>query len=1009
MRSVFSRVAMGLISIVSLSFTVESGLSADKAAPPRGVVYLQRSAEFVVPFGKEDTDCYRGPLLREMQRQAFLIAARDELGLTTRDAWLGDWMPTEGDNEPFEVVMFRGDPPTLEVRRGFYPAKKSLFKEAPKITKMPGKELFGEDLADLVDQRQWLIDAEALSRTAYPDVLRKSGFQGAANKQSADGAVPEEIENLLGEMTFTAQFNAVRAAARTDPREGESPTRLGALVRGYANLGTLTEFYWHPAHKVFKARALLYAQRMLARDGQSPLALWHRAYAFGLVGLHKFAVDDLAAAEKIVGEMPEADRPERPDWVDMIDAYCRFDTKPLEEWKEDPLCGQLSNLLRYLATEMSGEKSVKVMVALEVLPNMPECYRINDGVCSFRGVRSGHRANSVWFGIAASTLYLRVKAMSGLTGPVADIVEGLDAFAFKNNPLEEFKTRGKLIHTLLDTGRPQTPAAEENDKPSAAKADVGEPSLATLGLLIREFSFIQVWRMSYFQDVSLRVAADQFIKYAAPLVADHPYAAFIGTFAFKQSAKQKAWKKLQITQPDGLELQQSEMYSAYYADKDRNKLNEILRTHGDLTAHDVTFQLEKDDVPGRKADALEPTVFRLLAISPFSPYARGVAIEKFSQRFSDKVPQWEKTADRYPRLCKGLARKYAAEKRWEDAAKWARTTFELCPDKDTAIFLAATYWRQGKKDQWVAALDEFLNYPDYDLSHARVCRLVAQYYMQQKKWEKAMTYAGAAADTYSGWGMNVAADCFEGMQKWEESEKLRKNISHRYATVRMNWYYYCRRTGHGQLKPARELVAKLVESEDFQNRFPKDAALFYMLDKQPDKATKVLSQYFQKTHSLEYGIQLALLQDELGYAKVRDETLAALITFKRKPGGIYNQEAIDGLVGLAKMIDADLKAGGKGELDLAAADRTWELMTKSHDDPPSVHDNLPTVYYYLLGRYLSLHGKADEAVKYWKKCLADTEVFNVWSRSLAGAALCDRGIKPESYKELWEKPQESGK
>lgn len=99
---------------VSLLLGLEQGLADDPVSQPGGVVYLQRSSEFVVPFSKNKYDCYRGPLMREMQRQAFSIAARDQLGVTTRDAWLGDWMPTEGNNEPFEMVMFRGPPATLE-------------------------------------------------------------------------------------------------------------------------------------------------------------------------------------------------------------------------------------------------------------------------------------------------------------------------------------------------------------------------------------------------------------------------------------------------------------------------------------------------------------------------------------------------------------------------------------------------------------------------------------------------------------------------------------------------------------------------------------------------------------------------------------------------------------------------------------------------------------------------------------------------------------------------------
>ena len=65
------------------------------------------------------------------------------------------------------------------------------------------------------------------------------------------------------------------------------------------------------------------------------------------------------------------------------------------------------------------------------------------------------------------------------------------------------------------------------------------------------------------------------------------------------------------------------------------------------------------------------------------------------------------------------------------------------------------------------------------------------------------------------------------------------------------------------------------------------------------------------------------------------------------------------------------------------------------------------IYNYVLGRYLSLHGKEKEAIGYWKKCVADTEDMDDSVRTLAAVELYDRGIKPESYKALWEKDAEA--
>ena len=118
------------------------------------------------------------------------------------------------------------------------------------------------------------------------------------------------------------------------------------MVRGYANLGLLTEFHWHPMHKVFKARSLVYAQRMLAADPPSCPARWHRAYAFAATGLHALAIEDFEAAEAAWKEAKKERREKRPGWVDLIDAHCRFDLDRLKPEKADKHYVQLAGLLR---------------------------------------------------------------------------------------------------------------------------------------------------------------------------------------------------------------------------------------------------------------------------------------------------------------------------------------------------------------------------------------------------------------------------------------------------------------------------------------------------------------------------------------------------------------------------------------------------------------------------------------------------------------------------------------
>ena len=141
-------------------------------------------------------------------------------------------------------------------------------------------------------------EAEKLSRTTLVELLKEAGFSGKANQWKPDATMPAHVEPLLAEMTFTSQFQAVRGVARGDPRRRRIARALGRPGPWLCEPGPADGVSVAPGDKVFKARALLYAQRMVARDEHSAQARWHRPYALAVIGLHKDALDNLDAAEK---------------------------------------------------------------------------------------------------------------------------------------------------------------------------------------------------------------------------------------------------------------------------------------------------------------------------------------------------------------------------------------------------------------------------------------------------------------------------------------------------------------------------------------------------------------------------------------------------------------------------------------------------------------------------------------------------------------------------------------
>jgi tetratricopeptide (TPR) repeat protein len=450
------------------------------------------------------------------------------------------------------------------------------------------------------------------------------------------------------------------------------------------------------------------------------------------------------------------------------------------------------------------------------------------------------------------------------------------------------------------------------------------------------------------------------------------------------------------------------MCKDYYTNHNQPELAVLSRLFNngvDHTARDLSMLLSTEEHKTTLSRAL-----LLLAASPFSPFGMAVAVERGGDRLHGRFAAWEGTAAKYPRLCRAFADWYSSQKQFDEAAKWLRTAIDQSPDLLTYKLLARIYWMQGHEDKWVETLEEYLNQPDYGLSHGDVGETIARYYMGRKNWSKAMRYADAAAETYSNWGLAVAAECHEGMRQWKKAEDLWKAIAERYRgpDIRLALYLFCRRTGHGDLAAARSAVQASLESEDGARRYPFVAALFYLLEEKPKQAAPILSDMFARGGAIYPGLEAAMVYDELKDVKARDAALRRMIALM-EPERQKVAPLRTAFGKLAKLILADLAAGGKGEIDLAAADKiNDEVRAACRREPPN-EDDYQVVFDYILGRYLSLHGKTDQAIEHWKKCVAETEHFMSVARSLAGAELCDHGVKPESYKSLWEKSDAKAK
>jgi hypothetical protein len=237
----------------------------------RSVVVFERPSETTTA----QDGSFRGILARELVRQTVLLAAREELGLLTRDLALRETFPSAPTHEEKVRLILRsqlvpGGESRISLHRGDGATAEILWKMD--LTLAPGDGVAYGLLAEVL---------ERLARTEIPQTLTAAGFPARPAQRPGETSIPETVRQRLQDLNLFDQFAALRELHAV----ADSPRRTGALVCGYAQLALLVEHHWTPVAKICKARALLYAQRLVATSPQAPASLWHRAYARALAGL----------------------------------------------------------------------------------------------------------------------------------------------------------------------------------------------------------------------------------------------------------------------------------------------------------------------------------------------------------------------------------------------------------------------------------------------------------------------------------------------------------------------------------------------------------------------------------------------------------------------------------------------------------------------------------------------------------------------------------------------------
>ncbi len=887
--------------------TVVIGRDGDRA-----IVSLARTRELPL----SESFIGRRILGHELFRQALLIAARDGLGAGVRDEMLGETIPDPTGGPGLELLHAIPRDSEVQVELGrpsgeilwsgdFNVESKAVFELAAAIAKIE------------VHSREGLVGALGTAGVASASVARSA----------PDPAVPEAVTKALDRLTFVSQFGAVRAlheAARPGPPSAE---QLGALARAYTNLGVLTEHHWNASHKAFEARALLYSQRMVALHPDSPHSYWNRAYARGLIGMHRDAMSDLEEATIRSAKLPAGERPAPPAWVELVRLRCNFEIKGLLAASTDPALAPLATILALMAVEHSRSTGLALEAVRGARQANPDCLWVNDASCRIRKLSHLHVATLEGLALFGRVIPRELKALPGLPDGAAKL-------------LASSASEVEVARALIDAGAPGV--------------DPVEPSWSVLGRMTREARFAQVARRVEFMGTQWNVPVDDFLDQARSMASDHPFWPLLTAYAVDhRSGAGGTIARLRAIPTGELEATEHLYVNTLrmLGDPDWQEAYMNLASHGDWVDRDQAWVV----INGLDDDTAI-TSRTLREVSPESPVALSRLIEKRWDLIEGRWPDVEARYARQPENLFGLGKHYVAVKRYQDAERAFAAAIKLSPDQETYVELAGVYKALGQMDRWKETLDTFLNEEDPGLDHARVRVELANYFMERREFAKAKVYAEASATTGAGWAMECAARCAEEMGDWGRAEYWHIQDARRYPISRMNWFFFCARTGHGNREAAARMMEQYIAAAGDDTAL-NDLLLFgtyYILTKQPRLALEVYRRASDGGEKEDEVIsravarlQVAVIADELGDVALRDRSFDE---FERKMEGKAAKT-----IQILRLVRGRLVGPPAEGPDLKAVDAVFDTL------PDEAKGNIG----YIVARLLDLHGREKEAVKYY--------------------------------------------
>lgn len=693
-------------------------------------------------FEQQGDDWYRPSIFyREMCRQAVLIAARDELGLRTRDEVLREVSPEQAVAVQLDLANLQGKHIEYRLHQAGQTLAEGVFTYS-----------FAHNhsaMAIIADE------AEKLSRGAFKEAILRT-CKAVDRPRLTKGQREEKLktaERRVKQMNLASQFIAVRQGHDLLWDDPNSPEALSILVQGYANLSVMSDFWLSNARVVFASRALIYATRMLNAAPESPRGYWHQAYAFTLFGLTKDSLWQLELADKLSQD-------NQPPWMSLIrDANFFHFFKLGESLQQDHAYRQLNAVLWFRSVECSDSQSLTIETAKRAIGLNPACLRVYDGMHRVAGVSYAHVTSQLPASVFGRVLEGGLPILANDSDLVAQAIAA--DFDEYRSPL----ARAKLAAALYQS----------------SVSDTREPSVGTLAHLLDETNVLYIATRVYFITGFLGVDASESIPAIKPIIEKHPAAHLIEANCYRRSLTVERRRALmQGGSPEIGFLSGYVLLRALkkdWATQDGTIGDYRSRIHYEAPPTEVNYTEKMKMTDDEQVVQYGKIMWD---INPYSPQRGIVLLSKNWSSEKNYLQQWLDRAAEQPAIAGALAQKFFAEGDVKRAETYWRIYIDAAPDFAAYQGLAELLYNEGKTEEALELANEFLTKEDYGLAHAKMRQLIASTYMNQGDFEKAMVYAEAAAESGAGWASETLSHCYEAIGKYDEAIKILRDIDAQY-------------------------------------------------------------------------------------------------------------------------------------------------------------------------------------------------------------------------------------